>query len=726
MSSKIYSGPSDGFESIAEGYVDYAMEVIARRSVPDVRDGLKPVARRIIYKLHENDKGYLQKCATLVGQALELHPHGDSSVYGAFALLTDENGTCNMPFFHGMGNLGHVYSSDKPAAMRYPKAMINSNADYFFRDKEVMELMPAEEGDGVEPTVLNATFPVVLVNGAMGIAVSAGTKMPSFNFDDVIDLTIKYIQNKKLDISDMIIPDYPTGGVLVCNNEEIAKIMLTGKGKLKIRAKVEIEGKDIQVIEVPYGKTAEGIVKAVNDSEIAGVSSCILTSGRGANGHVSITCKTKKVVEEVLMHLYRQNILQSTFGSNILVIEDGEPKILGVYGVVETWYPWRRQVLEKKFNKLLEGLQNEKVTLSYFIRLVQNEEWKNTYVNTYTHSGKKPADAYLHEIFEDIPPETCTWILDRALSAFFNGGSYAKRYDNLLECETTYNSYLADLDAYIIDELLKIKKENIGKYPRKTEISYTDYKFSKISDSEEVEDTSFCVYTLKKDGFLTKTREMPTGGDILCQISAQANSILIGFDNYGRILRVIGKEIPFTPLGDNGVYMPKYFDATFEESYKVLYLGLLDGKKRMLVYRDGYIGFLDTSEYYEKKNIKIVSKGVCVAVMDKLLHVYEEDEIPAQILLADDTQAKLRLGVVVTADVPERSRLSRAKVLSGSDIDTHYLKGFKDMDLVKFVEDPDAYLGKLKVFKGDFYGDPSELLDGDYLEICTDLVEVNE
>lgn len=726
MSSKIYSGPSEGFESIAEGYVDYAMEVIARRSVPDVRDGLKPVARRIIYKLHENDKGYLQKCATLVGQALELHPHGDSSVYGAFALLTDENGTCNMPFFHGMGNLGHVYSSDKPAAMRYPKAMINSNADYFFRDKDVMELMPAEEGDGLEPTVLNATFPVVLVNGAMGIAVSAGTKMPSFNFDDVIDLTIKYIQNKKLDISDMIIPDYPTGGVLVCNNEEIAKIMLTGKGKLKIRAKVEIEGKDIQVIEVPYGKTAEGIVKAVNSSEIAGVSSCILTSGRGANGHVSITCKTKKVVEEVLMHLYRQNILQSTFGSNILVIEDGEPKILGVYGVVETWYPWRKQILEKKFNKLLKGIQGEKTTLSYFIRLIQNEEWKNTYVNTYTHSGKKPADAYLHEIFEDIPPETCTWILDRALSAFFNGGSYSKRYDNLLECETTYNSYLADLDAYIIDELVKIKNENRGKYPRKTEISYTDYKFSKISDSEEVEDTSFCVYTLKKDGFLTKTREVPTGDDILCQISAQANSILIGFDNFGRVLRVIGKEIPFTPLGENGVYMPKYFDATFEESYKVLYLGLLDGKKRMLVYRDGYIGFLDTSEYYGKKNIKIVSKGVCLAVMDKLLHVYEEGEIPSQILLADDTRDKLRLGVVVTADVPERSRLSRAKVLSGSDIDTHYLKGFGGMDLVKFVEDPDAYLGKLKVFKGSFYGNPSELLDGDYLEICTDLVEVKE
>ena len=337
MSSKIYSGPSEGFGSIAEGYVDYAMEVIARRSVPDVRDGLKPVARRIIYKLHENDKGYLQKCATLVGQALELHPHGDSSVYGAFALLTDENGTCNMPFFHGMGNLGHVYSSDKPAAMRYPKAMINSNADYFFRDKEVMDLIPAEEGDGVEPTVLNATFPVVLVNGAMGIAVSAGTKMPSFNFDDVLDLTIKYIQNKKLTVSDMIIPDFPTGGVLVCNNEEIAKVMLTGKGKLKLRAKVEIEGKDIQVIEVPYGKTAEGIVKAINVSEISGISSCILTSGRGANGHVSITCKSKKVVEEVLMHLYRQNILQSTFGSNILVIEDGEPKILGAFVGVETW-----------------------------------------------------------------------------------------------------------------------------------------------------------------------------------------------------------------------------------------------------------------------------------------------------------------------------------------------------------------------------------------------------
>ena len=139
-----------------------------------------------------------------------------------------------------------------------------------------------------------------------------------------------------------------------------------------------------------------------------------------------------------------------------------------------------------------------------------------------------------------------------------------------------------------------------------------------------------------------------------------------------------------------------------------------------------YVTIYGSITEFQKKNIRVVSKGVCLAVMDKLLHVYEEDEIPAQILLADDTQAKLRLGVVVTAGVPERSRLSRAKVLSGSDIDTHYLKGFEGMDLVKFVEDPDAYLGKLKVFKGNFYGNPSELLDGDYLEICTDLVEAKE
>ena len=229
-----------------------------------------------------------------------------------------------------------------------------------------------------------------------------------------------------------------------------------------------------------------------------------------------------------------------------------------------------------------------------------------------------------------------------------------------------------------------------------------------------------------KSGFLTKDRYKRTGDDVFAVIPAQANSILIGFDNYGRVLRVVGSEIPFTG-SDNGVYLPKYFGVESEVEqqfdYRILYLGLLDGSKKTLVYRDGYIGFFDTSEFLGKKNIKIVANGVCTAVRDQLLEIYEEDEVPEYLLLADDTSDKIKLGVVVMNTVPERSRTSRAKVLSGNNINTKYLKGFYGLGLAQFIENPDAYIGKLKVFKGEWYGEPEEVEDGFYLEYCKDIKE---
>lgn len=724
--SSIYNGPSEGFVNIAEGYVNYAMEIISGRAIPDMRDGLKPVTRRIIYSAHEHDDNKLHKCVTIVSDALKLHPHGDQAVYGAFALLTDENGSCNVPFFHGMGNLGKVYSSESPAAMRYPKAMINENARDFFQDNEAMELVNSEEGEGLEPKVLPARYPVVLVNGSEGIAVSTGTKMASFNISDVLDLTCKYIKNGDLGVEDTIAPDFPTGGILVANDQELAKIMLTGQGKLKIRARVEIEGKNILVKEVPVGKTVEGIVRTINDnaSDIQGLSKAFNSTGRNSKALVTITCKSKNAVEGVLLTLYRKNILQNVFASSILVIEDGVPNIIGVFGIVKKWVSWRKSVLTVKFNKLIEGIQEEKARLNYFLQLVGNEEWKDEYVRRLTKESKKSCHEYLDSIFEGIPLSVKDWIYDRKGSSFNRGGTYKTRYENLLETEESWKATLNDLDSYIVNELQEIKreKEAQGYCKRRTELTYKDYRFSKISDMSEIEDTSYCVYTLRKDGFLTKSRYLSTDRDnVLCEIEATASSVLIGFDNFGRIVRVQGKEIPFTADGEKGVFMAKYFDATFEPEYKVLYLSLLDGHRKMLVYRDGYIGFFDTSEYVGKRNTKIISNGVCLAVRDKLLQIYDEKEIPDYLLLADDSGSHVKLGVVPTSTISVRSRTSRAKVLNGTNINTKYLKGFNNFELAQFISEPDNYVGKLKNFKGDFYGDPSELLDGEYLELCKDL-----
>ena len=716
--SDLYYGSSDGFKALTDGYIDYSHEVIAGRAIPDLRDGLKPVTRRILYSAYLNKKKDFQKCAVFVADAMKLHPHGDSSVYGAFTLMTDSNGSWNMPVFQGMGNLGHVYSSNPPAAYRYPKARLNDNAEEYFKEKSVMDFVPAEEGVGTEPVVLCPTYPAVLVNGTSGIAVSVGTRIPAFNFGDVCDLTIKYIQKGSLDVNDIIYPDFPTGGVLVKTDSEVAKIMATGVGKLKVRAHVEIVGKEIVVSEVPFGKTFEGIKKLVEEADVQGISSVMNLTDRNSNGQVVITCKTKKIVNYVLMELYRKNILQSTYAANILVTMDGKPLMLGVHGIIGKWVAWRKEVLKKKFQLELNNIATELQTLSYFIRLVSNEEWKDSYVHKATKESKSTADKYLHEIFPDIPDGVCTWINGRAISAFNRGGQYQKRYNELCESKDYFNHCLAYPEEYIVNELKELKKDKDGDYERKTFVSNLDYRFSKVSATEEVEDDSYCVYTLCKDGYLLKTREpRDLGNNIIRVFEGAANSVLVGFDNFGRILRISGSEIPFTGYGENGVYLPKLFEASFEERYRVLYMGILDGKKRMLVYRDGYIGYLDTSEWVDKKVVRYVGNGVCTAVMGKLLQIYEEDEIPQCLIFADDTGKNLKLGVIDTAEVPVRSRTSRAKVFGGTQIDTKYIKGTDYMGIRMYLKNPDKFLGNLKkATADDFLGDPSEMEDGFYLE----------
>lgn len=723
----LYNGNSEGFQHITEGYVDYSKEVIARRAIPDLRDGLKPVQRRIIYSAHKAKITSLQKCAVIVGEALKLHPHGDAALYGAMTLLTDNNGSWNMPVFRGMGNLGFVNSSKPAAAMRYPKACLNENAADYFKEESVMDLVPAEEGEGLEPVTLLPSYPTVLVNGTSGIAVSVGTRIPSFNFGDVCDLTIKYLENGELQINDIIYPDFPTGGVLVKTDSEVAKIMATGVGKLKVRAKVEIEGKEIIVKEVPFGRTIESVVKAIEDAEMREISSVMDLTDRNSEGTIVITCKSKRIVESVLLELYRRGILQTTFASSILVTYDGKPYIYGVHDIIKNWVEWRKAVLRKKFAQELKNIDAELITLSYFIRLINNKEWNTNYTSLVRDKGKKAGDEYLKQIFEDIPYDTCTWISGRALSAFNNGGAYANRYADLQDTANYYKNAMENTDEYIIDELKKLKKSKAGKYDRKTEISNTDYRFSKITDSDVIEDSSACVYTLFKSGYFKKTRDPIYEEGILCQFRGQANSPLVGFDNFGRVVRLSATEFEFTSPEDNGVYLPKFFGAAFQEDYRVLYMGILDGTTRMLVYRDGYIGFLDTKDWVGKKLVRFTNAGVCTAVMDQLLHVYEEDEIPKVLMLADDTGKHVKMGVLYTDDIPVRSRTSRAKVFNGTGICTKQLRGFDYMKAIAYCRNMDKYVNKLKVLDFNDLADGGDgFEEGIYLDICKNIEVVEK
>lgn len=732
----IYNGNSVGFKKVTDGYIDYAEEIIARRAIPDLRDGLKPVNRRIIYSSYfsSKKKDYMQSCSVVVSDAMDYHPHGDASIYNSFALLTDKNGSNAIPMFKGQGNFGNVFSSDGPAAMRYTECMCHENMSIYFQDgkREHMHMVPGEKNN-LEPETLNAIIPIVLINNSSGIAVAVGTNVPSFNITDVLDLTSKYLREGNLSVqSDIIAPDFQTGGILVRNDTELAKIMEVGKGKVKIRAKVEIEGKDILVKEVPYGATVESIVKKIESSDIKEIQKAGNIVGRGSKALVKITCKTKKSVEYVLMELYRRNILQTNFSSNILVLDAGTPKILGVFGVIKEWCKWRESVIVEKYQRELNAINEELPSLEILMDLIKDKKACENYALISIREGRKKAREYFSTVLEnhgysDINSDTASWLAKECknVDTLHDGDKFAKRYNDLLIWKEQVERYISSPKDKILEDIEQERKRLAPFSERKTELTHKDYKFSKISDSESIEDTSYCVWTLKMDGFLRKTRIYEDTEDVLCQFSGQANDILIGFDNYGEVVRVVGSEIPFTASGDMGVYLPKYFDRNITDDYKVLYLGQLDGKMRMLVYRDGYVGFFDTSEFVGKKNIKVIVKGVPLKVMDKLLDVIEEDDIPEYLMVAGDDNGVIRIGIKKVENIPIRSRHSCANVFgTGNDRNIKYLRGFNNyFEIMEFIDQPDIYMGQFKKLSTNINGEPTTLADGKYLEICTDLEE---
>ena len=718
MESNIYKGSSEGVRDSVDGYVDYGQELIKNRVVPDLRDGLKPVQRRILQAMYDIDpsgKVGFKKSARVVGDTMgKYHPHGDSSIYGALCLMADTNGSFNVPLASGFGGLGSVTSTASPSAMRYTESKLNDIGRSFFDEKSIFKMKENENGDGEEAVCLMPKFPSVLVNGATGIAVGAATNIPSFNFNEVIDLTIKSIKRDgNLDAEeDLIYPDFPTGGHLIANKTEIAKMMVAGKGKVKVSADIEVVGNTIKVKEVPYGLTKEKIIKVITenlndrDKRIQGIKEVRDSEGRDSDSYVEIECKTKNVVDDVILDLYRIQAIQTSLSSDLLVLYEDEPMLLGVFDTIKTWVKWREECLIEKFNLEKEANKEEIERLSYFVRLISNDEWRITYVNKVNAEGVKVGKDYLFEIFEDIPSETADWIADRKLSTFANAERYISRLEGLENYINQVNGYLADIDSYLISELEEQKRLYGSRFERKTKLTTTEYKFTKTS--EDVVDDSLCTYIYYKDGFLKKLRglySVENSDNIIACLNARNNSTLIGFDIFGRVLSVIGEDIDYCGENDKGIFLPNYFGISAEyiqecPEYKIMYLTVLDGREHMLVYQDGYVGFFDTSVYCGKKRIRIRERGVPECVGYALTEVIEEENKPKYLFVADTHYSTIKTGYCLTDTITKKRNTSRTKVFNGSYIGLDYVGGLNDdVDLLMLANNIGTYDGRVKSSK---------------------------
>ncbi len=345
-------------------YIDYAMSVIVSRALPDVRDGLKPVHRRILYSMHEDgitaDKPY-RKCANTVGSVLgRYHPHGDSSVYDAMVRLAQDF-TMRYPLVDGHGNFGSV-DGDSPAAMRYTEARMAKIAEYMLTDieKNTVDFMPNYDDRLQEPTVLPAKIPALLINGSSGIAVGMATNIPPHNLKEVIDGIIKIIDEDEVTDEDLMQvikgPDFPTGATIL-GTEGIKQAYSTGRGKITMRAEAEIEemsgGKQrIIVSSLPYQVNKAKLVKTISDltkeKKIEGISEVRDESDRKEKTRVVIELRRDANAQVVLNQLYKHTQMQDTFGIILLALVKGEPKILTLRQILDCYIDHRKEVILRR------------------------------------------------------------------------------------------------------------------------------------------------------------------------------------------------------------------------------------------------------------------------------------------------------------------------------------------------------------------------------------------
>ncbi|HOP65502.1 MAG TPA: DNA topoisomerase 4 subunit A, partial [Bacilli bacterium] len=381
---------------VKESFIDYSMSVIVSRAIPDLRDGLKPVHRRILYTMYENgltpDKQY-RKCAKTVGDVMgNYHPHGDSSIYDAMVRMAQDF-SYRYVLVDGHGNFGNM-DGDGAAAMRYTEARLSKISGELLRDinKNTVDFGKNFDETTVEPVVLPSRFPNILVNGTMGIAVGMATNIPPHNLGEVIDGCVAYIDNPEITLTELMSyikgPDFPTGA-LILGNSGIKKAYETGRGSITIRCRARIEESEnrskIIISELPYGintlelKTKIG--ELVRNKVIEGIADYHDATNLDTGVNIIITIKKEANANVVLNNLYKHTQLQSNFGIILLMLDNGVPKTLGLKDIISKYIDYQKTIiirrtkfdLEKAENRvhILEGLKIALDHIDEIIKLIK-------------------------------------------------------------------------------------------------------------------------------------------------------------------------------------------------------------------------------------------------------------------------------------------------------------------------------------------------------------------
>ncbi len=504
-------------DQMKTAYIDYSMSVIVSRALPDVRDGLKPVHRRVLFGMYElgvlSNHQY-KKSARIVGEVLgKYHPHGDTSVYDAMVRMA-QNWSLRYPFIDGQGNFGSV-DGDSPAAMRYTEVRLQKIAEEMLDDidKETVDFKMNFDDSLKEPVVLPSRIPNLLLNGASGIAVGMATNMPPHNLSEVIDGTVAYIDNKDISIDELMkfikAPDFPTGGIIY-GYDGVRDAFHTGRGKIVVRAKYEIEnegGKNerIVVTEIPYQINKSELIKKiadlVNDKKIEGISDIRDETDR--NGmRIIFELKNDANPSVIINQLFQNSPLQTTFNVNNIALANGRPRMLNLKDLLRYFVEHRLEVITRRTEfELKEAEKRAHILIGLLIALDNIDE-----IITILREESKTVEDAREKLMTrfDFTEIQARAIIDMRLRTLvaLERDKLKKEYDELLELIEKLKQILSDENLrmeVIKNELLKIK-EKYGDEP-KTEIIYKGDNF-KIEDIIADEDM---VITISHLGYIKRT-----------------------------------------------------------------------------------------------------------------------------------------------------------------------------------------------------------------------------
>lgn len=557
-------------KEMKDSYIDYAMSVIVGRALPDVRDGLKPVHRRILYGMAglgvTPDKPH-KKSARIVGEVMgKYHPHGDSSIYDAMVRLAQPF-NIRYPLVDGHGNFGSV-DGDGAAAMRYTEARMTPLALQMLRDldKETVDFTPNFDGEEKEPVVLPARFPNLLVNGSNGIAVGMATSIPPHNLGEVIDASVKLIDEPDTTIDDLIKivkgPDFPTGAVIMGKNS-MREAYRTGQGKALVRSVTEIEetshGKQqIIVTEIPYqvnkARLIEKMADLVRDKRVEGITAIRDESNRKGM-RIVIELKKDANANIILNRLYKHTQLQDSISMIMLALVDGRPKICNLHEILTEYLKHQKEVVTRRtiYDKkkaearahILEGLRIALDNIDEIIRIIRN---------SYNDAKEKLMERFgLSEIQAQA-------ILDMQLRRLqgLEKEKIENEYQELLKKIAYYNELLADenkLMGVVKDELLEIKEKYADK--RKTKIKADAQE---IDEEDLIQEENVCI-TLTHLGYVKRVpvdtyRAQKRGGKGITGLTTKENDFvknlimtsthdyLMFFTNTGKAHKIKAYEIP--------------------------------------------------------------------------------------------------------------------------------------------------------------------------------------